>query len=564
MFRKICFFGWLCIFALTVQAQKTSAKKGAGDSASAQQTSDRESDGLLGPVRRVTVESAKVTVKNGQPTEGTRVLRAVTTYDQRGTRVDAVAYPVEGNTPQGKEQYKYDDKGNIVEMQVRGTDGAVLSREMYKYVFDELGNWKQMTTSIAVFEDGKLGEEPVEVSYRAITYFYTQEVAKFATESPTPTSGVEAAKIAAGADKSPLVAPPVITKRVSEEVLRKAAISLPDAQYPQAAELSRWEGRVTVDVIVDENGSVTHARATSPNSVLNDAAEAAARIAKFSPAALSTETARVIGVLTYEFVLPRASAPANVEAPKNVVSEVKQPETTTDADSSSAISAPVSEPSSTTPTLFKQGVAYLESGNFDAAAETLRQSVDEDPEFATAYVKLGLAYSGLRKYKEAVAVFKMAIQIKPDQVDAEAYYQLGNSYSALGKHDDALKAFKQALYVSRAEAISSEELGSRKVPSALQLHYSIGLTYNMLGKFSDAVKELKQVIAINPELAEAYFGLAVCYIGMGDRKSAEKQQKILATLNPALANKIADALSSQRNTPPGVSEGMLGGSRRRN
>jgi hypothetical protein len=49
---------------------------------------------------------------------------------------------------------------------------------------------------------------------------------------------------------------------------------------------------------------------------------------------------------------------------------------------------------------------------------------------------------------------------------------------------------------------------------------------------------------------------------LGDRRSAEKQQKILSTLNPDLANKIGQALSSYRNLPPGVSEGMLGGRKR--
>jgi tetratricopeptide (TPR) repeat protein len=168
----------------------------------------------------------------------------------------------------------------------------------------------------------------------------------------------------------------------------------------------------------------------------------------------------------------------------------------------------------------------------------------------------------LRRFKDAVAVIRMAIQIKPDMVDSETYFQLGNSYEGLGKHEDALKAFKQALYVARAETIIPELQSSHRTPSPQDLHYSIGLVYNNLGKFADAIKELKQVITINPQLAEAYYGLAVCYIATGDRRSAEKQQKILATLNPNLANKVGEALGVSRNVPPGLSEGMLNGSRR--
>src|SRR5262249_49965677 len=138
------------------------------------EATDREKDGLIGPVRRVTVETAKIILKNGSPTEGPRVLREVATYDPRGNKIDNVAYPVAGTNMPGKEMYKYDNKGNIVEMELRSNDGTLLSKEFYKYVLDELGNWKQMTTSLAVFEDGKVSSEPVEVTYRTITYFYTQ------------------------------------------------------------------------------------------------------------------------------------------------------------------------------------------------------------------------------------------------------------------------------------------------------------------------------------------------------------------------------------------------------
>jgi TonB family protein len=540
MFRRIGLLICLSLLAFTAQAQTAATKDATATVATAAAASDRESDGLFGPVRRVVVESAKIVLTNGEPAESNRAVRAITTYDQVGHRVDNVAYPIEGTTPPGKQQYKYDDKGNIVEMQVRADDGSILSRETYKYVFDELGNWKKMTTSLAVFENGKLGEEPVEVTYRAITYFYSQEVAKLTvgdgnTNALPPETKPEIS-----------TPPPIPTKRVSEDVLRKAAISLPQPEYPRAAELSRSQGRVTVEVIVDEKGSVTHARASSDNPLLSEAAEVAARSARFQP---SPDPARITGVLTYDFVLPTAATEMKAAEVKTV--SERPIVTNAAADSTPAALS-----------LFKLGEADLTAGNLASAADFLKQSVDKDPEYVPAYMKLGIAYTGLRRYKDAVAVIKMAIQIKPDLVDAETYFHLGNSYEGLGKHEDALKAFKQSLYVARAETIIPELQSSHRTPSPQELHYSIGLAYNNLGKYTDAIKELKQVITINPQLAEAYYGLAVCYIATGDRRSAEKQQKILAGLNPDLANKIGQALSDNRNLPPGLSEGMLNGSRR--
>ena len=118
--------------------------------------SNREQEGLKGPVRRVRVETSKMMVKGGNFLEGPRVVRGIVTYDPSGKKIDAVDYPVESSSLPGNERYRYDDKGNIVEMVVVGTDGSILSKEAYEYEFDQLGNWTKMATSIAVYENGKV------------------------------------------------------------------------------------------------------------------------------------------------------------------------------------------------------------------------------------------------------------------------------------------------------------------------------------------------------------------------------------------------------------------------
>src|SRR5215813_1051449 len=165
--------------------------------------SEREQDGLNGPVRRVRVETAKVSVKDGKLIEGSRAVRELTTYDLNGKRIDTVAHPVALNRPAGKEQYKYDDKGNLVEMIIRGADGSILGRESYEYEFDELGNWKKMTSAIGIFEDGKVSFEPIEVSYRTIGYYYSQAVEKIASAADNKTSAPVAPASSAFTAKSP-------------------------------------------------------------------------------------------------------------------------------------------------------------------------------------------------------------------------------------------------------------------------------------------------------------------------------------------------------------------------
>src|ERR687894_532183 len=67
--------------------------------------SDREQDGLSGPVRRVKTETAKITVKNGKPVEGPRVVLETATYDIKGGKVDNAYFLAAGGTLTGKEVY---------------------------------------------------------------------------------------------------------------------------------------------------------------------------------------------------------------------------------------------------------------------------------------------------------------------------------------------------------------------------------------------------------------------------------------------------------------------------
>lgn len=143
--------------------------------------STKDQDGLLGSVRRVKTETAKIELKDGRPVEGLPQLVEITTYGIKGNRVENTSYPIESG-PVGKEEYKYDERGNITEMTVRDDHGAILSREAYSYEFDKLGNWTKMVTSLVVFENGELKREPIEVTYRTVTYYFDDTVAKIVEE----------------------------------------------------------------------------------------------------------------------------------------------------------------------------------------------------------------------------------------------------------------------------------------------------------------------------------------------------------------------------------------------
>jgi len=88
---------------------------------------------------------------------------------------------------------------------------------------------------------------------------------------------------------------------ISGGVLNSKAISLPSPPYPPAARAAKAAGTVVVQVTVDESGNVISAHAVSGHPLLQAAAVAAARGARFPPVKLSGEPVKVNGTITYNF-----------------------------------------------------------------------------------------------------------------------------------------------------------------------------------------------------------------------------------------------------------------------
>ena len=177
----------LLLFAAPASAQQNvTAKAGNAPAVNAPVESDRSRDGLIGPVRRVRTEVAKLVNTDGKQAEGKHTLVEVASYDVKGNKTENQYFPIAGVTLTGKEVYKYDEKGNISEMTMLNPDGSLLSKETYKYEFDFLGNWNKMTTSVAVVDGRGITFEPTEITYRSIMYYLDENMLK--TMSGTPAA----------------------------------------------------------------------------------------------------------------------------------------------------------------------------------------------------------------------------------------------------------------------------------------------------------------------------------------------------------------------------------------
>lgn len=195
LLKRLCLItlGLMVSSAVAFAQSNLTAKAGNTPAAGPAVESDRSRDGLIGPVRRVRTEVAKLSSADGRQAEGKHAVVEVVAYDIKGNKIENQYFPIAGATLTGKEVYKYDDKGNISEMTLLNPDGTLLSKEIYKYEFDFAGNWNKMTTSVAMVDSRGITFEPTEVTYRSIMYYLDENMVRMVTPGTASSAATNAA-----------------------------------------------------------------------------------------------------------------------------------------------------------------------------------------------------------------------------------------------------------------------------------------------------------------------------------------------------------------------------------
>jgi TonB family protein len=100
-------------------------------------------------------------------------------------------------------------------------------------------------------------------------------------------------------DLPPAIKPKPVMQSLG--VINGKASYLPIPAYPAAATALNLQGKVDVQVTIDETGKVISAKAATGHPILRVAAEKAAWNARFTPTTLSKVPVKVTGVIVYNF-----------------------------------------------------------------------------------------------------------------------------------------------------------------------------------------------------------------------------------------------------------------------
>src|SRR5262245_13192107 len=326
-----------------------------------------------------------------------------------------------------------------------------------------------------------------------------------------------------------------IAVRKSGIALEQEAIKKVEPVFPPIAKAARASGEVKVEVTIDESGKVISARALSGHPLLRDSALAAARQWKFKPTMASGKPAKVSGILTFNFVLDDGrKSEAEVGRENLDPSEAR----------------------------LDRGTDLLKSNRYDEAIAEFREAIRLKPDNLFAHYKLGTAYLKAGRYAEGEATCEGALAItrekQPDEFDLSNLLMcLGEAKFRLGKDDEAINAFKRVAEMNpkifdvqirlahslirkgaNDEAISVLKECLTLEPKNALVPYILAGVYLIQGHLDEVITNLKSAIKLDPNYAEAHFGLGMAYSAIGDKQAALKEYRIIKKLDPRLAQQL--------------------------
>ena len=134
---------------------------------------------------------------------------------------------------------------------------------------------------------------------------------------------------------------------------------------------------------------------------------------------------------------------------------------------------------------FVYGTALLGRGRVAGAVEALERAVAKNPKGSTLQYNLGQAYAREKRYKEAEAAFRIALDLKPGSADA--HNSLSRLLIELGRDKEAL---------AEAEAAVMDN------PNLLWAYCNRGWALERLGRLSEAAADYEQALKLNPGLED--------------------------------------------------------------
>lgn len=184
-------------------------------------------------------------------------------------------------------------------------------------------------------------------------------------------------------------------------------------------------------------------------------------------------------------------------------------------------------------------VHALNTGQVGFAEATAKKLLKSYPRSFAVLNLFGNALAAQNKFKEAVSIFRKALEVDPNV--PEAHFNIGVLLTSLNRIDEAISSYKKVLKLN---------------PKLTDALYNLGYALQSQNRFEEAGINYQKAVEQQPKFFEAIANLGVCLQEQGRLEEAvvayqsalliSQDAKLYFNLGTALKNqgKLADAIAS--------------------
>ncbi|MFN8655063.1 MAG: matrixin family metalloprotease [Candidatus Obscuribacterales bacterium] len=206
-------------------------------------------------------------------------------------------------------------------------------------------------------------------------------------------------------------------------------------------------------------------------------------------------------------------------------------------------SAPAFAQTAESDALMRQALPLLARHQYDPASRLLYRAAQLAPQDAYVQYNLGIAFSGLKRYREAWQAFAMARQLQPGEASnwialAHAYGECGDKKNCIAMLHDTQRRFRLSPEEQQNVAGLLAEYGDGRdgavqglanlvnsQPQNAEMHNTLAISYLKANRFKEAMSELQTCIKLAPNNPGLYHNLMYCQDKLGDLEGLQATRK---------------------------------------
>ena len=144
-----------------------------------------------------------------------------------------------------------------------------------------------------------------------------------------------------------------------------------------------------------------------------------------------------------------------------------------------------------------------QSGQLNLAEQKAKKLLDEFPQELILHNILGVSQEAQKNFKEAADSYRNALKIQPQF--AEMQFNLGSALYQLGDSQGAIQHYQKAIQIK---------------PDLVVAYFNLGITYQDELQFDKALSAYEKAIELEPGFYEAFGNKGAVYLFQGDLDAA--------------------------------------------